>query len=110
MLKLLNISNLAVIDNLQLAFGPGLNILSGETGSGNSIVIDALEILSGNRITSDIIRTGKEKAFVEGIFEIASNIPLLTLLSDSGIAVDDEEMVIKREIASNGRGRIFVNN
>ena len=110
MLKLLNISNLAVIDKLQLEFGLGLNILSGETGSGKSIVIDALGILSGNRITQEIIRTGEEKAVVEGVFEVSGNTPLLKLLSDSGIAVDDEEMVIKREISSNGRGRVFVNN
>ncbi len=110
MLKLLNISNLAVVDSLQLEFGLGLNILSGETGSGKSIVIDALEILSGNRITQEIIRTGEEKAFVEGVFEVAGNTPLLSLLSDSGIAVDGEEMVIKREIVSSGRGRVFINN
>src|SRR5262245_20079077 len=100
MLKLLNISNLAVIDSLQLEFGPGLNILSGETGSGKSVVIDALGILSGNRITQEIIRTGEEKAFVEGVFEVSGNAPLLGLLSDSGIAIEDEELVIKREIVS----------
>lgn len=110
MLKLLNISNLAVVDSLQLEFGSGLNILSGETGSGKSIVIDALGILSGNRVTQEIIRTGEEKAFVEGVFEITANTPLLGLLSDSGITIDNEEIVIKREIAISGRGRIFVNN
>jgi DNA repair protein RecN (Recombination protein N) len=110
MLKLLNISNLAVIDSLQLEFGQGLNILSGETGSGKSIVIDALGILSGNRITQEVIRTGEEKAFVEGVFDVSGNAPLLSLLADSGIAIDEDEMVIKREIVNNGRGRVFVNN
>jgi DNA repair protein RecN (Recombination protein N) len=110
MLKLLNISNLAVIDSLQLEFGSGLNILSGETGSGKSIVIDALGILSGNRVTQEVIRTGEERAFVEGVFDVSGNTPLLSLLSDSGIAIDEDEMVIKREIVSSGRGRVFVNN
>lgn len=110
MLKLLNISNLAVIDSLQIDFGPGLNILSGETGSGKSIVIDALGIISGNRISQEMIRTGEDRAFVEAVFEIPNNQPLLALLSDAGIGIDDEEIVIKRELTTNGRGRIFVNN
>ncbi len=110
MLKLLNISNLAVVDSLQIEFGSGLNILSGETGSGKSIVIDALGILSGNRVTQDFIRTGEDRAFVEGVFEIPSNKPLLALLSAAGIEIDEDEIVIKRELTSSGRGRIFVNN
>lgn len=110
MLKLLNISNLAVVDSLQIEFGSGLNILSGETGSGKSIVIDALGILSGNRVTQDFIRTGEDRAFVEAVIDIAGNQPLLDLFSQAGIDVDDEEVVIKREITTTGRGRIFVNN
>lgn len=110
MLKLLNISNLAVVDSLQIEFGSGLNILSGETGSGKSIVIDALGILSGNRVTQDVIRTGEDRAFVEAVFEIPGNKPLLSLLSEAGIEIDEDEIVIKRELTTNGRGRIFVNN
>lgn len=110
MLKLLNISNLAVVDSLQIEFGSGLNILSGETGSGKSIVIDALGILSGNRVTQDVIRTGEDRAFVEAVFEIPGNQPLLSLLSEAGIEIDEDEIVIKRELVTNGRGRIFVNN
>jgi DNA repair protein RecN (Recombination protein N) len=110
MLRQLNISNLAVVDNVQIEFTPGLNILSGETGSGKSIVIDALGILSGNRVTQEVIRTGEERCYVEAVFDIEGNSPLLTLLSSSGISVDDDEIVIKREISASGRGRIFVNN
>ncbi|MBI1761587.1 MAG: DNA repair protein RecN [Acidobacteria bacterium] len=110
MLKLLNISNLAVVDSLQIEFGSGLNILSGETGSGKSIVVDALGILSGNRVTQELIRTGEEKAFVEGVIDIAGNTPLFALLADAGIEVDSDEIVIKREISTSGRGRVFVNN
>lgn len=110
MLKFLNVSNFAVVDNLQMDFTPGLNILSGETGSGKSIIIDALGIISGNRISAELIRSGEERAFVEGVFVIADNSPLLALLQQSGIEVDDDEIVIKREIALSGRGRIFINN
>ncbi len=70
MLKFLNISNLAVIEQLDLEFQPGLNVLSGETGSGKSIIIDALGLLLGNRATPDLIRTGESRAFVEGVFTI----------------------------------------
>jgi DNA repair protein RecN (Recombination protein N) len=110
MLRLLNISNLAVVDNLQIEFSAGLNVLSGETGSGKSIVIDALGVLSGNRVNQEVIRTGADRSYVEGVFDVAGNTPLLALLADSGIAVDDDEIVIKREISMTGRGRIFVNN
>jgi DNA repair ATPase RecN len=67
MLKFLNISNLAVIEQLDLEFQPGLNVPSGETGSGKSIIIDALGLLLGNRATPDLIRTGEARAFVEGV-------------------------------------------
>ena len=103
MLKLLNISNLAVVDNLKIEFGLGLNVLSGETGSGKSIIIDALGVLSGNRVTSDVIRTGLERAYVEGVFDVAGNTPLIELLTNAGITIDDDEIVIKREISLNGR-------
>jgi DNA repair protein RecN (Recombination protein N) len=111
MLKLLNISNLAVVDKLQLEFFPGLNVLSGETGSGKSIIIDALGMLLGKRISQDVLRTGESRAYVEGTFNIAGNTPLLGLLEESGIELEDEEeIVIKREIVASGRGRTFVNN
>ena len=110
MLKFLNLSNLAVINRLQIEFRPGLNVLSGETGSGKSIIVDALGLLLGERASPDMVRTGEARAFVEGLFEVAGNLPLLELLAQSGIETDGEEIVIKREIVANGRGRIFVNN
>ncbi|HZS06744.1 MAG TPA: DNA repair protein RecN [Blastocatellia bacterium] len=110
MLKYLNISNLAVINQLQLELRRGLNILSGETGSGKSIVVDAVGLLLGEKSSAEMIRTGETRAFVEGIFSVEGNLPLLDLLAESGIVTDSEEVVIKREIQSGGRGRIFVNN
>ncbi|HKX31968.1 MAG TPA: DNA repair protein RecN [Blastocatellia bacterium] len=110
MLRLLNINNVAVIDSLQLELRNGLNVLSGETGSGKSIIIDALGLLLGERATSDLIRTGHDRAFVEGVFDIEANLPLIELLADSGIEVDQDELIIRRELSLGGKGRIFVNS
>lgn len=110
MLKILTISNLSVVNKLQVEFQKGLNILSGETGSGKSIIIEAVGLLLGEKGSADMIRTGEQRAFVEGIFSIEGNSPLLKLLATSGILVEDEEMVIKREIQSTGRNRIFINS
>jgi DNA repair protein RecN (Recombination protein N) len=110
MLRLLNIANIALIDRLQVEFKPGLNVLSGETGSGKSIMIDSLTLLLGERASVEMIRTGEDRAFVEGVFEIEGNAPLCELLSESGIDVNGQELLIKREVSVNGRGRVFVNN
>ena len=110
MLRFLNIANFALIDSLQIEFQTGLNVLSGETGSGKSIIIDALGLLLGERGTAEMIRTGETKAYVEGIFEFHGNTPLINLLADSGIETSEEDLIIKRELASNGRGRVFINN
>src|SRR5215813_675442 len=101
MLRLLNIVNFAVIDRLQVEFKQGLNVLSGETGSGKSILIDALGLLLGDRSSPDFIRTGESRAFIEGVFDVAGNTPLLELLSSSGIEVGDEEALIRRELVAN---------
>lgn len=110
MLRFLNIANLAVIDSLSVEFQAGLNVLSGETGSGKSIIIDALGILLGDRFSPDMIRTGETRAFVEGVFDYRGNDPLIALLEESGFASEDKEIVIRREMAAAGRGRIFVND
>lgn len=110
MLRYLNISNLAVVDRLQVEFRRGLNILSGETGSGKSIIMDAVGLLLGEKASADMIRTGESRAYVEGIFSAEGNSPLIDLLISSGVVMEDDEVVIKREIQVNGRSRIFVNN
>lgn len=112
MLKSLNISDFAVIRRLQIAFGTGLNLLTGETGSGKSIIVDALGLLLGNRASPEQIRTGEEVAQVEGIFELPEE-KLKVLgehLSEVGVLVDDEELLIRREINLRGRSRIFIND
>lgn len=110
MLRFLNISNLALIDRLQIEFKSGLNVLSGETGSGKSIIIDALTLLLGGRASQEIIRSGEERAFVEGVFEIEGNAPLIEVLEEAGIDNNGQELLIKREVPVAGRGRLFVNN
>jgi DNA repair protein RecN (Recombination protein N) len=114
MLRLLNISNIALIDRLQVEFAPGLNVLSGETGSGKSIIIDALTLLLGERAPADLIRGGEERAFVEGVFDTEGNDPLHAVLADAGIELNGGELLIKREVMAaggkSGRGRVFVNN
>ena len=110
MLRFLNINNLAVIDSLQIEFRGGLNVLSGETGSGKSIIIDALGLLLGDRASADMVRTGSDRAFVEGVFGITGNLPLIDLLSESGMEIDQEDLIIRRELSVGGKGRIFVNN
>ena len=110
MLRFLNIANLAVIDSLGVEFQPGLNVMSGETGSGKSIIIDALGILLGDRFSSDMIRTGEARAFVEGVFDFRGNDPLRTLLDEAGVEAGEQEVIIRREVVAGGRGRIFVNN
>ncbi len=110
MLKQLTISNLAVIDHLQIEFGEGLNVLTGETGSGKSIIIDAVELLLGGRTSQEAIRTGVERAAVEGVFSAAGNPTLRQLFEEAGIEFNEGELIVRRDIASTGRGRIFVNN
>jgi len=110
MLRLLNIVNFAVIDRLQVEFNHGLNVLSGETGSGKSILIDALGLLLGDRSSTDFIRTGESRAFIEGVFEIEGNTPLEELLAEAGVDISEGEALIRRELVANGRGRIFINN
>jgi DNA repair protein RecN (Recombination protein N) len=108
MLKLLSIKNLAVVDQLHMEFAEGLNVLTGETGSGKSIIIDALDLLLGGRSSQDLIRTGADKASVEGVFE--ANPYLRQQFEDAGIDFDEDQIIVRREMSASGRGRIFVNN
>jgi DNA repair protein RecN (Recombination protein N) len=113
MLTFLNISNIALIDELNVEFDRGLNLLTGETGSGKSIIVDALGVLVGGRFTSDLLKAGRDRGFIEGLFSVARNRGLERLLSDAGIEADradDTEIIIRRELAANGRNKIFINN
>jgi DNA repair protein RecN (Recombination protein N) len=109
MLTELRIKNFAIIETLSLPLAAGFNVLSGETGAGKSIIVDALGLLLGERANSDMIRTGTEKATVEGTFEIGGDKTVARLLDDRGIEVEEGLVVLKREVSSSGRGRAWIN-
>ena len=106
MLKLLRISNIAIIAELELEFGSGLSLLTGETGAGKSILIDALGLLFGARASSELIRTGEERAVVEAVFESAG---AARAGEAHGLSVEGEELVLRREVHSSGKGKATVN-
>src|SRR3954467_14934754 len=98
MLRFLRIRNLAVIDSVEVEFEPGFNVLTGETGAGKSILVEAVGLLLGARASADLVRTGEAQATIEAIFEDPS--------TPSGQAV---ELIARREISSQGRSRSFIN-
>ena len=114
MLVELRVENYAVIDQAAAEFAPGLNLLTGETGAGKSILIDALSLLLGERASSDVIRHGTEKAVVSCVFDLdaAALDRADDILQGDGIDIDgeDQRLILKREILANGKGRVFVNN
>ena len=110
MLRELAIRNLAVLEEARVTFSPGLNVLTGETGAGKSIVIDALLLVRGSRAQPDLIRTGADVASVEAVFDVPTTGPLAAALEDAGHAVRDGQLIVKRELARSGRHRVFVND
>ena len=111
MLTLLKIRNIALIDSLEVEFGPGLNLLTGETGSGKSIIVDSLGALTGERISSgDLIKEGEQSATIEGLFSLNELKDLMPIFDESGIAVEDDELIVRRELSLAGKNRVFVNN
>lgn len=113
MLSLLKIKNIALIDDLQIEFSHGLNLLTGETGSGKSIIVDSLGALTGDRISSDLIKEGEKAAQIEGLFSLSADADLHEIFYESGIEIDDADdidLIVRRELAATGRNRIFVNN
>jgi DNA repair protein RecN (Recombination protein N) len=109
----MRLENYAVIDNLVVEFGPGLNLLTGETGAGKSILVDALALLLGDKASTDVIRAGTERAVVSAVFEAegAAEKPLGEILEANGLdESDDRSLILRREIAASGKGRVFVNN
>ncbi|MDF1502063.1 DNA repair protein RecN [Roseisolibacter sp. H3M3-2] len=109
MLTELRIKNFAIIESLSLPLARGFNVLSGETGAGKSIIVGALGLLLGERASADLIRTGSDRASVEGSFDIAGRDDLARALDERGIEVEERTVVLKREIAAGGRARAWVN-
>ncbi len=98
MLKSLKIQDYALIKSIYVEFGKGLNIITGETGAGKSILIDAINLLIGERASTETVREGAQKAFVEGIFDIASNKKIEELLGENQIEILPE-LILRREIS-----------
>jgi len=109
MLTELRVRNFAIIEQLTLPLARGFNVLTGETGAGKSIIVGALGLLLGERANTDVVRTGADKAIVEGTFDIADRPELSTLLDERGIDVEESTVVLKREVAAAGRARAWVN-
>jgi len=108
-LRELRIRNFAIIESVTLPLGKGFNVLSGETGAGKSIIVGALGLLLGERASADLIRSGADKATVEGVFDVASMGNIAELADARGIDVEEDTLVLKREISANGRGRAWIN-
>lgn len=109
MLKSLEVKDYALIENINLFFGSGLNIITGETGAGKSILVDAMGLLLGERATNDVVRKGADKSIVEGIFDVENNKKVKKLLTEYEIEFQPE-LIIRREISLKGTNRCFVND
>src|ERR687884_691052 len=113
MLRFLSIINFAVIPQLRIEFHQGLNLLTGETGAGKSIIVDALSLLLGARASAVVIRTGERAALVEGTFELTGRrgAALRELLGSVGVELEPyEDLTVRRELQASGRSRVFVND
>ena len=106
MLRFLRVRNFALIDQLELHFENGFNLLSGETGAGKSIIVDALGLLAGSKASSEMVRTGETRAVVEGVFEA----DLRHELERLGLDCEGTDVIIRREISSDERNRVYINN
>jgi DNA repair protein RecN (Recombination protein N) len=108
MLLELRAENYAVIDRSVATFGPGLNLMTGETGAGKSILIDALQMLLGGKASSDVVRHGEDKAILACVFELTPGAE--AVLEANGIDSEEDHVLLRREINANGKGRVFINN
>ena len=109
MLKFLSVENFALIDRLEIEFSKGLNLITGETGSGKSILVDAVGLLVGRRASLEMVRQGFEQARVEGMFELSGEHPARVFLADAGIPLEGGELIIRRNISRSGSNKIFIN-
>ncbi len=109
MLQELDIESYAVVDRLRVAFRPGLNLLTGETGSGKSIVVDSLALLFGSRASTDVVRSGARRARVSGRFDAPRGEDALARLAESGIDRDGDELIVERQVLAGGKSRAYVN-
>src|SRR5438046_6255642 len=110
MLRELRIRNFAVIESVAVEFGPGLNVLTGETGAGKSMLIDAILLVLGGRAQTDVIRSDADAATLEAVFDVEPRGAVVAALDEAGLALDDGLLVARRELGRSGRHRAFVND
>ncbi len=108
MIRCLHISNLAIIREATLDLGPGLNLLTGETGAGKSIVVDALSLVLGGRAEAALVRSGAASASIEAVLEVTGHAGAAAFLAERGYAVESDTLIVKREIPAQGKGRAFL--
>jgi DNA repair protein RecN (Recombination protein N) len=109
MLLELKVSNFAIIDNVHIQFRQGLNILSGETGAGKSILLKSLGLLMGEKASAESVRTGSENAIIEGSFDISTRPDIRQRLTDMGIEILDDQMVVRRLVSMGSKSRVYIN-
>src|SRR5215213_8834131 len=109
MLSELRIRNFALIDRLTVRLGPGLNVLTGETGAGKSIIVGALSLLLGERASAEVVRTGAERATVEGVFDTEARADVAAWMDEHGMEAEEGVLILKREVAVEGRNRAWIN-
>jgi len=109
MLRFLSVENFALIDHLEVEFTQGLNLITGETGSGKSILVEAVGLLVGERASQEMVRQGCTQARLEGIFTLSEEHPARRYLLEAGIPLESEEIIIRREISLTGTNKIFIN-
>jgi DNA repair protein RecN (Recombination protein N) len=109
MLIEMKVSNFAIIDELHLQFRHGLNIISGETGAGKSVLLRSLNLLMGDKSSPDLIRSGKSSATIEGRFDLSDRADLLSMLKDYGVSVDDETLIVRRVLSNEDKSKVYLN-
>ena len=109
MLLELKVSNFAIIDNVHIPFRQGLNIMSGETGAGKSILLKSLGLLMGDKASAESVRTGSEQAIIEGSFDLSTRPDILERLNEMGIDTPDDQMVVRRIVSTTNKSRVYIN-
>ena len=109
MLLGLTLKNFAIVDDITISFGSGLNIVTGETGAGKSIIVNAINFILGDRASSDLIKSEEDEAQVEALFDIGNDTEFLGRLGSSGIQTGSGEVLIKRVFSISGKGRVYIN-
>ena len=109
MLVHLHIRDVATIEEVELGLGPGLTVLTGETGAGKSLIVGAAELLRGGRASAELIRTGAEEALVEAVFDLSHQPVVVRMIQEAGLPLDGGELLVRRVVSRNGRGRVHLN-